>query len=144
MMNNDLKGFSAKEYDRSVRETWEKLVTASPVGDGLVRDVVMESWIRSRDRGVDPSLKAALICASGDKLEYLRRKNRDICEAASDCVAPLAPLFSDLRAALVTTDPVLSKITSLSPSCRFTMVVTQHSAESLAPFDWDARLIHPA
>jgi hypothetical protein len=69
----------------------------------------MESWIRSRDRGVDPSLKAALICASGDKLEYLCRKNRDICEAASDCVAPLAPLFSDLQAALVTTDPVLSE-----------------------------------
>jgi hypothetical protein len=49
MMNNDLKGLSVKEYDRSVRETWEKLVTESPVSDGLVRDVVMESWIRSHE-----------------------------------------------------------------------------------------------
>ena len=30
---------------------------------------------------------------------------------------------------------VLSKITELKPSCRFTMVVTQHSVKSLAPFN---------
>jgi transcriptional regulator of acetoin/glycerol metabolism len=126
MMNNDLKGLSVKEYDRSVRETWEKLMTASPVGDGPVRNVVMESWIRSRDRGVDPSLKAAPIGASGDRLEYLRETNRDICEAASDCVAPLAPLFSDLRAALVTTDPHGTVLTAHGDPRAMDMLSTVH------------------
>jgi transposase len=31
-----------------------------------------------------------------------------------------------------------------SPSCCFAMVVAQHSTESLAPFDWDARITHNA
>src|SRR5271156_2599995 len=104
MNSIDFKGRSANEYDRSVREAWEKIMIASPVDDGAVRSVVMESWFRCQGHGVDPSLKAAPICISGDKLEHLRARNRDVCEAASECVAPLVPLLSDLRAALVTTD----------------------------------------
>src|SRR4051794_587116 len=30
------------------------------------------------------------------------------------------------------------------PSCRFAMLVAQHSTESLAPFDWETRIIHEA
>jgi hypothetical protein len=48
------------------------------------------------------------------------------------------------KALIRDSNPFCPKSQSGRSSCCLTMVVAQHSAESLAPFDWDPRLIHAA
>jgi hypothetical protein len=60
------------------------------------------------------------------------RPGSSVLDAAAPVISMILVIYANARRSV--------QKQSLKPSCCFTMVVAQHSAESLAPFDWDAKL----
>lgn len=83
---------------------WERFLTGDPHAVVPVRNFVVASWMRSQRLGINPSGRAAPIAASGEAIEALRRRHRDLIAAASGIFADAAELFGGSRSIMLLTN----------------------------------------
>ena len=89
------------DKEKLTRERWEKILRyredffRDRVGDtrreDCVDQIVMESWLRSRQMGVDPH--TICINSDGGRLAELREKHRVLLQAVSALIDPLIPVM---------------------------------------------------
>ena len=93
MKDIPLARLCSKDYIRTVGRAWEKFVTDRPVeDDDVVRDVVIESWHRCRQNGVNPATKSAPLRVKGPDVDRFQLSNAEFYDAVRACVPPIVPL----------------------------------------------------
>jgi len=100
-----------RDYFRRVGRAWERVLSASPIDDAGVRDIVLESWRRCREQGVDPRRSAAPMLASGDALQQLYHDNARLFGAIKACIAPAVSRLDGTNTVLITSDPLGTLLT---------------------------------
>lgn len=105
MKDVPLAQLCSKDYIRTVGRVWERFVTDRPVDDDGVRDVVIESWRRCRQNGVDPATKSAPLRVDGPEVDRFKLRNAPFYDAVRACVPPIVPHLADSRIILITSDP---------------------------------------
>ena len=95
----------SKDYIRTVGRAWERFVTDRPIDDSTVRDVVMESWRRCRQNGVDPTTKSAPLRVEGPEIDRFQLRHAPFYDAVRACVPPIVPYLMGSRTILITSDP---------------------------------------
>lgn len=105
MKHVPLAHLCSKDYIRTVGRVWEKFVTDCPVDDGAVRDVIIESWRRCRQSGVNPATKAAPLRVNGPDVDLFQLRHAQFYDAVRACVPPIIPYLKDSRTILITSDP---------------------------------------
>ncbi|NML28386.1 sigma-54-dependent Fis family transcriptional regulator [Zoogloea dura] len=78
--------------EKAVATTWERFLADRPVSGGGVRDVVLDSWRRSRQGAVDPALPCAP-AADPRKVEQLRQGSGDLYVAARPVLESLRDIL---------------------------------------------------
>ena len=61
---------------------WERFISKNEIDSQEVRDVIARSWLRCRQRGVDPLGGSSNVIATGKELEALLVANRGLIDAA--------------------------------------------------------------
>lgn len=84
--------------------TWERFLADRPVGGGGVRDVVLDSWRRSRQGAVDPALPCAP-AADLRKVEQLRQGSGDLYAAARPVLESLRDILCASGTLIMLSDP---------------------------------------
>ncbi len=92
-------------YIRTVGRVWERFVTDRPIDDDAVRDVVIESWRRCRQNGVDPATKSAPLRVDGREVDRFQARHASFFDAVRACVPPIIPYLKGSRIILITSDP---------------------------------------
>lgn len=105
MKDIPLAHLCSKQYVRTVGRLWERFVSDCPVNDDEVRDVVMESWRRCRQKGVNPATKSAPVQVAGSGVDRLHLENAEFYDAVRACVPPIVPYLVGSRTILITSDP---------------------------------------
>ncbi|MBL6613663.1 MAG: sigma-54-dependent Fis family transcriptional regulator [Reyranella sp.] len=105
MKDIPLAQLCSKDYIRTVGRVWERFVTDRPVDDDAVRDVVIESWRRCRQNGVNPATKSAPLRVNGPDVDRFQRRNAPFYDAVRACVPPIVPYLMGSRTILITSDP---------------------------------------
>ncbi|TXL80409.1 sigma-54-dependent Fis family transcriptional regulator [Vineibacter terrae] len=105
MKTMSLAQICSRDYERTVGRVWERFVNDCPVDGEAVRDVVMESWRRCRQQGVDPGTRSAPMHVAGAGVERLQLENADLRDAVRACIPPIVPYLVDSRTILITSDP---------------------------------------
>ncbi len=105
MKDIPLAQLCSKDYIRTVGRAWERFVTDRPVDDDAVRDVVIESWRRCRQNGVNPATKSAPLRVNGPDVDRFQRRNAPFYDAVRACVPPIVPYLMGSRTILITSDP---------------------------------------
>jgi transcriptional regulator of acetoin/glycerol metabolism len=99
-----LRDLYTRDYFRGVGRAWERFLSACSI-DGIgVRDVVLDSWRRCVEQGVDPRRSAATVSVAGEALDGLYRANDALYEAIKICVAPAVRHLAGTRTVLITSD----------------------------------------
>lgn len=98
----------APDYDsRATMRAWEDFLTdghmSKPDVSG-VRHQIQDSWSRSASFGIDSGGNEAPLHEDREEIERLRRRNRDLCNAAKDSFSQLGRLLEDTGAMLILTD----------------------------------------
>ncbi|WP_425429139.1 sigma-54-dependent Fis family transcriptional regulator [Azospirillum thermophilum] len=89
--------------ESAIMKAWEDFVSGSR-RDGLpVRDVVARSWSRCQGLLVDVRRSSAPVVAA-DRIEALRRDNRELLRAAAPTLAEAATLLAGTRTVMLITD----------------------------------------
>jgi len=94
----------SKEYIRTVGRVWERFVTDRLDDDDAVRDVVIESWRRCRQNGVNPATKSAPLRVNGPEVDRFQLSNAPFYDAVRACVPPIVPHLMGSRIILITSD----------------------------------------
>jgi transcriptional regulator of acetoin/glycerol metabolism len=105
MKDIPLAQLCSKDYIRTVGRVWERFVTDRPVDDDAVRDVVIASWRRCRQNGVDPATKSAPLRVNGPEVDRFQLSNAPFYDAVRACVPPIVPYLMGSRTILITSDP---------------------------------------
>jgi transcriptional regulator of acetoin/glycerol metabolism len=104
MQDIPLRDLYTRDYFRGVGRAWERFLSACSI-DGIgVRDVVLDSWRRCVEQGVDPRRSAATVSVAGEALDGLYRANDALYEAIKICVAPAVRHLAGTRTVLITSD----------------------------------------
>lgn len=91
------------DEESATMKAWEDFVSGSRRENLTVRDVVVRSWGRSRDFLVDAQAGAAPML-NPEKIEALRRDNRELLQAAAATLAEAADLLAGTRTVMLITD----------------------------------------
>jgi sigma-54 dependent transcriptional regulator, acetoin dehydrogenase operon transcriptional activator AcoR len=83
---------------------WERFLTGDPLSIVPGHNVVVASWLRSQQLGINPRGRAAPLAARGDAMEHLRDRHADLLGAASDVFASTAELFGGSRSLMLLTN----------------------------------------
>lgn len=83
-----------KPSESDTMRAWERFVSGETLLSTPVDHVVLSSWQRSRQYGVDPSSIRAPLIVGGDSVERLRRQRQDLLSVSS----PLFTATSELLA----------------------------------------------
>ena len=70
-----------------------------------MRDVVIESWRRCRQNGVNPATKSAPLRVNGPEVDRFQRHHAPFYDAVRACVPPIVPYLKGSRTILITSDP---------------------------------------
>ncbi len=105
MKTMSLAQICSRDYERMVGRVWERFVSDCPVNGNAVRDVVMESWRRCREQGVNPGTRSAPMHVAGAGVERLHLENSDLHDAVRACIPPIVPYLVDSRTILIISDP---------------------------------------
>jgi transcriptional regulator of acetoin/glycerol metabolism len=105
MKDIPLAELCSRDYIRTVGRVWERFVTDRPVDDGAVRDVVLDSWRRCRQNGVDPATKSAPLRVNGPDVDRFKLRHAPFYDAVRACVPPIVPYLMGSRTILITSDP---------------------------------------
>ncbi|UCV09473.1 sigma-54-dependent Fis family transcriptional regulator [Dechloromonas denitrificans] len=87
-----------------VASSWERFLQDRPLPGAGVRNVVLDSWRRSRSEAVDPSIGSAPT-ADGDKINQLRARSRDLYEAAKPVLETLREILRESGTLIMLSDP---------------------------------------
>ena len=99
-----LRDLYTRDYFRGVGRAWERFLSACSIDAIGVRDVVLDSWRRCVEQGVDPRRSAATVSVAGEALDGLYRANDALYEAIKICVAPAVRHLAGTRTVLITSD----------------------------------------
>ncbi|UYN94053.1 MAG: sigma-54-dependent Fis family transcriptional regulator [Enhydrobacter sp.] len=105
MKDIPLAQLCSKDYIRTVGRVWERFVTDRPVDDAVVRDVVIESWRRCRQNGVDPATRSAPLRVNGADVDRFQLRHAQFYAAVRACVPPIVPYLKGSRIILITSAP---------------------------------------
>jgi transcriptional regulator of acetoin/glycerol metabolism len=105
MKDIPLAELCSRDYIRTVGRVWERFVTDRPVDDAAVRDVVLDSWRRCRQNGVDPATKSAPLRVNGPEVDRFQLHHAQFYDAVRACVPPIVPYLKGSRIILITSDP---------------------------------------
>jgi transcriptional regulator of acetoin/glycerol metabolism len=105
MKDIPLAQLCSRDYIRTVGKVWERFVTDRVVDDDAVRDVVIESWRRCRQNGVNPATKSAPLRVNGPEVDRFQRHHAPFYDAVRACVPPIVPYLKGSRTILITSDP---------------------------------------
>jgi transcriptional regulator of acetoin/glycerol metabolism len=94
----------ASEASGTMR-AWERFLTDDPHGIDPLRNVVVSSWRRSRELGINPCGRAAPLAAHGDAMAHLRARHAGLLAAASDVFTTSAQLLGGSRSLMLLTNP---------------------------------------
>ena len=61
---------------------WERFISSGQLDEAAMKDVVAQSWLRCRKRGLSPEGGGSGVIATGKELEAILTKNRDLIDAA--------------------------------------------------------------
>jgi transcriptional regulator of acetoin/glycerol metabolism len=90
--------------EREVLDAWERLVRGDDARPGHVRGVIAESWLRCRDRSVDPELRRAPGTLDEGDLRLHRDRYRTLLEASAPVMSAARDFLSDAGSVLLLTD----------------------------------------
>lgn len=93
-----------RAYFRDVGRAWERFLSACPVDESGVRNVVLESWTRCRQQGVDPRRSAAPVIVGDDALGQFYDQNGLLYAAINASIAPAITQLAGTGMVLVTSD----------------------------------------
>jgi transcriptional regulator of acetoin/glycerol metabolism len=93
------------DRDSAVCKAWENFVAGVGLDRSPVRDIVIDSWQRCRHSNVNLSVDVAPQLG-GDVLGSLRRKNRELLQAAAPTLAEAADVLAGTSSLMLITDPM--------------------------------------
>jgi transcriptional regulator of acetoin/glycerol metabolism len=105
-----LAAFSASEAlarpgdEREVLHAWERLVRGGEPASDHVRALIAQSWLRCRDRAVDPELGRAPGTLDDGDLRRHRERHRTLLEASAPVMSAARDFLSDAGSILLLTD----------------------------------------
>ena len=89
--------------EQAVASSWERFLLDRPLPGG-VRNVVLDSWRRSRSEAVDPASHSAPV-AGDDRVRLLREDARDLYEAARPVLETLREILRESGTLIMLSDP---------------------------------------
>ena len=92
--------------ESQVAASWEKFVLAEKPPVAAVRDVVLESWRRSRSVAVDPACHGAPSAGGTRQLSQLIERQRDLYQAAVPILRNLRDILRESGSVIMLTDAV--------------------------------------
>jgi sigma-54 dependent transcriptional regulator, acetoin dehydrogenase operon transcriptional activator AcoR len=84
---------------------WERFLSGDASAMVPGASVVIDSWLRSQELGINPCGRAAPLVARGDAMEALRVRHADLLSAAADVFACADELFDGSRSLMLLTNP---------------------------------------
>lgn len=78
-----------EQYIRSIRKEWERFIEKGVADKEIIRPIVLESWKRSKEWGVDPK-KNTIISLNGKELDNKLEENRELIKISSPLLEILA------------------------------------------------------
>jgi len=87
-----------------VANSWESFLQDRPLVAPGVRNVVLDSWRRSRSEAVDPASSSAPT-ADVEKIRQLRERSRDLYEAAKPVLETLREILRESGTLIMLSDP---------------------------------------
>jgi len=87
-----------------VANSWESFLQDRPLAASGVRNVVLDSWRRSRSEAVDPASSSAP-AADAEKIRQLRERSRDLYEAAKPVLETLREILRESGTLIMLSDP---------------------------------------
>jgi len=90
--------------EQIVAVSWERFLQDYPSPGLGVRNVVLDSWRRSRSEAVDPASHCAP-GADGEKIRQLRDHCRDLCDAAQPVLETLREILCESGTLIMLSDP---------------------------------------
>jgi sigma-54 dependent transcriptional regulator, acetoin dehydrogenase operon transcriptional activator AcoR len=98
------EAFAQPAQEHQVLDAWEHLVQGGEPERDAVRGVITESWLRCRDRAVDPELLRAPGTLSDADLKRFRDRYRTLLEASAPVMSAARDFLSDAGKILLLTD----------------------------------------
>jgi transcriptional regulator of acetoin/glycerol metabolism len=98
------EAFAHPGLDREVLDAWERLVSGGQPERETVRGVIAESWLRCRDRDVDPELLRAPTTLDEGELRRHRDRYRTLLEASAPVMSAARDFLSDAGKILLLAD----------------------------------------
>ncbi len=98
------EAFARPGHEREVLDAWERLVQGGKPDPDRVRGLIGESWLRCRDRNVDPELLRAPGTLDDGDLKSHRERHRTLLEASAPVMAAARDFLSDAGSILLLTD----------------------------------------
>jgi transcriptional regulator of acetoin/glycerol metabolism len=84
---------------------WERFLTGEPEAAIPLGNVVISSWRRSLQLGVNANGRAAPIAAEGDKFAAVKHRNRQLIAASADIFRRMRDVFEESRCMMLLTGP---------------------------------------
>jgi transcriptional regulator of acetoin/glycerol metabolism len=91
--------------DREKMWAWERFLTGEPEAAIPLGNVVVSSWRRSLQLGVNASGRAAPIAAAGEKFAAIKHRNRQLIAASADIFRRMRDVFEESRCMMLLTGP---------------------------------------
>ena len=104
LQNQNFARRSPACHDDAVTMTaWERFVTGDSVAAQAVGAHIVASWQRSADLGIRPEAREAPVVLSGNAIEDLRSRYRELRRAASDLFTSTKDLLTATRSIMILT-----------------------------------------
>lgn len=94
-------------FQQETMQAWEKFLDSGPDSDDFenkIRAEILDSWNRCTELGVNALTLGTPQKIGEEAVDTLQRKNRQLCAAAHDAFARLAPHLSESGAMMILTD----------------------------------------
>jgi transcriptional regulator of acetoin/glycerol metabolism len=91
--------------DREKMWAWERFLTGEPEAAIPLGNVVISSWRRSLQLGVNATGRAAPMAAEGDKFAAIKHRNRQLIAASADIFRRMRDVFEESRCMMLLTGP---------------------------------------
>ncbi len=118
---------------KRVERAWNQFVDCGSCATASVRDVVLNSWHRCRDEGIEATRTCSPLIAKGKQLEQLKQENEELLLASQHTWKMLSDILVDTESLLLVAAPngVLLDV------CGNPQVVEGGADQSVAPgYDW--------